>query len=148
MPVIKKQAILPYSAKQMYSLVDDIPAYPEFLSWCTSAKEHQRSDDMVRASLTLASHGLEKQFTTVNLLQPYKIIEISLADGPFKHLQGFWKFHDLPDQPGHCQVSLDLDYVFNSTLLQLTFGPVFNKVANTLVQCFCDRGHELYGNKT
>lgn len=31
---IRKTAVLPYSAEQIFALVEDIPAYPQFLPWC------------------------------------------------------------------------------------------------------------------
>ena len=150
MPAVKKQAIMPYSAAQMYALVDDIPAYPEFLSWCVAAEEHTRTTDEVRATLTLAASGLQRAFTTVNRLRPGQMIELRLVDGPFKQLEGFWRFEDLSaaeTEAAESLVSLDLEYEFNSKLLQLTFGPLFNQVANSLVNCFCERARALYSRE-
>lgn len=146
MPVIKKQAMLPYSAAQMYALVDDIPAYPEFLPWCREAKEHSRSADEVRATLTLAASGMQRSFTTINRLRPGQMIELRLLDGPFKQLEGFWRFQELEASAAtRCMVTLDLEYEFSSKLLGFTFGPLFKQMANSLVGCFCERAHALYG---
>lgn len=147
MPMVDKQALMPYSAKQMYMLVDDIPAYPEFLPWCAQATEHNRSAGEVRASLTLAAAGIQRTFTTVNRLQPYRQIDLVLDEGPFKHLHGYWRFeeHAITDGGVQCQVILHLDYALASKILQLSFGPVFQQMANTLVQHFCQRAHQIYG---
>jgi ribosome-associated toxin RatA of RatAB toxin-antitoxin module len=69
------------------------------------------------------------------------MIEMRLVDGPFKHLQGFWRFDSLNDHA--CKVSLDLDYEFSSKLVALAIGPVFNQIANTLVDAFVVRAKEL-----
>lgn len=143
MAVVKRSALVPYQAEQMFRLVDDIEAYPEFLPWCKSATILQRNTDEVRASLELARGALRKSFTTVNRNQPGKMIEMRLLEGPFNHLQGFWHFHSL-GQDG-CKVTLDLEYEFASRLLKMTVGPVFDHIANTLVDAFCERARDLYG---
>jgi ribosome-associated toxin RatA of RatAB toxin-antitoxin module len=76
-------------------------------------------------------------------LQPGKIIEVQLIDGPFKHLHGFWRFEPLGDNG--CKVTLDMEYEFSSKLLGLAIGPVFTQIANTLVDAFCKRAESLYG---
>jgi ribosome-associated toxin RatA of RatAB toxin-antitoxin module len=144
MPVIKKQMQMPYTAAQMYALVDDIPSYPQFLPWCKEATEQSRSDDEVRATLTLAQGGLQRSFSTINRLRPQQMIELRLADGPFRQLEGFWRFQDVEGEAPSSMVRLDLEYEFDSRLLQFTFGPIFNRVASSLVQHFCERADELY----
>ena len=143
MTSINKSALVHHSAADMYRLVDDVAAYPEFLPWCGGAQEITRNNDEVKASVTIAHSGLHKAFTTRNLLQKDKMIEMHLIDGPFKHLHGFWRFESLAEDA--CKVSLDLDYEFSSKLIGLALGPVFNQIANTLVDSFCQRAEALYG---
>jgi ribosome-associated toxin RatA of RatAB toxin-antitoxin module len=89
----------------------------------------------------LAGGGFQKSFTTCNRLQKDKMIEIRLLDGPFRQLEGFWRF----DAEGeHCQITLDLEFEFSSKLLALAFGPVFNQVANSLMDAFCKRAQHVY----
>jgi len=141
MPTINRSALVPYTSDQMYELVDDINRYAEFLPWCTESTELERSEDEVTATIKLAKGSLNKSFTTRNLLQKGKMIEMRLVNGPFKHLQGFWRFDRLSDTA--CKVSLDLDYEFSSKLVALAIGPVFNQVANTLVEAFVNRAKEI-----
>lgn len=143
MTTISKSALVNYSAAQMYKLVDDITAYSEFLPWCGGSQELSRNQDEVRASVAIAYRGLNKSFTTRNLMQTNKMIEMTLIDGPFKHLHGFWRFDFLADDA--CKVRLDLEYEFSSRLVGLTLGPVFGKIANTLVDSFCQRADVVYG---
>jgi len=144
MPDIKRSAIVPYSAKQMYELVNDIRRYPEFIPWCKNATILSENEDEIRAELNFARGALEKAFTTCNRLQKDKMIEIRLINGPFKHLEGFWRFEPLPEGQG-CQVLLDLDFEFSNRLLGLAFGPFFTQVANLLVDAFSKRAKEVYG---
>ncbi|MBU0654762.1 MAG: type II toxin-antitoxin system RatA family toxin [Gammaproteobacteria bacterium] len=140
---ISRSALVPYSPEQMYRLVDDVPLYPQFLPWCRMAHEYERDGDQVKASIEIAKGAVNKRFTTLNRLQKNKTIEMRLVDGPFKHLHGFWRFDEL--QPGACKVSLDLDFEFSSKILSLAVGPVFNQVANTLVDSFVERARKVYG---
>lgn len=143
MPSISRSALVPYSPAQMYDLVNDIESYPRFLPGCRSAKVHSRDEDTIQASLELAKGAVSKSFTTCNRLQKNKMIEVRLVEGPFRHLEGFWRFDAL--ESGASRVSLDLEFEFSNRLVGLAIGPVFNQVANTLVDSFVRRAREVYG---
>ena len=143
MTTIHKSALVPYSAEQMYNLVDDIPAYPEFLPWCSGSKEINRGENEVEASLDIAHSGVHKSFTTRNRLEINKAIEMQLVEGPFKHLNGVWRFEPLGDVGS--KVVLDLEFDFSSKLLAMTFGPLFSKIASSLVDAFIQRAQKVYG---
>lgn len=142
MPSISKTALVPHSAAEMYQLVDSIPGYPDFLPWCGGASEQSRSEDEVRASVEIAYGAIHKSFTTLNRLQKNKMIEISLIDGPFKHLHGFWRFDALDDQA--CKVSLDLEYEFSNRLVSMALGPAFSQIANSMMDAFVKRAGVVY----
>lgn len=143
MAVIAKSALVNHSAAEMFALVDDVSGYADFLPWCGGSEEISRSEDEVRATVVIAHSGLNKAFTTKNRLHKYKMIEMSLVNGPFKHLHGFWRFESLGDDA--CKVSLDLEYEFSNKLISMVVGPVFNQIANTLVDSFCQRAEVIYG---
>ncbi len=143
MAIVKRQALVPYTAKQMYDLVQDIERYPEFLPWCSGARIDSRDDDCMRASILLAHGAVRKWFTTSNRYLEGKMIEIRLVDGPFSQLEGFWKFHPLGDEGS--KVTLDLEFEFSNRLVALAVGPVFNSVASTLVDSFVKRAGAVYG---
>lgn len=145
MTSISKTAIVPYTAAQMFELVDGIEAYPEFLPGCVGSTVLSRNADEVQATLHLGHAGMQKSFTTCNRLQQDKMIEIRLVDGPFKQLEGFWRFENLPNHM--CKVSLDLEFEFSNLLMAITFSKVFNQIANTLVDAFCNRATALYGQQ-
>ncbi len=143
MTTINKFALVPYTTREMYGLVRDIEAYPQFLPWCRQAKILSADQDEVRATLWLSKGGVDKAFTTCNRHQSNKMIEIRLVEGPFKHLQGFWRFDSLGD--AGCKVSLDIEFEFANRMLSMVVGPVFNQVANSLVDSFQKRAVEVYG---
>ncbi|HFD91828.1 MAG TPA: type II toxin-antitoxin system RatA family toxin [Gammaproteobacteria bacterium] len=145
MAVVSKSALVPYTAAEMYALVDDVTHYPDFLPWCRSAKEWDRTEDEVYASIELAKGAIRKAFTTHNRLQKDKMIEMRLVEGPFHCLEGFWRFQPLGEDA--CKVSLDLEYEFSNSLLKMTLGPVFGQITNTLVDAFCQRAREIHGKR-
>jgi len=144
MAVIAKSALVSHTAAEMFALVDDVSNYSKFLPWCGGSEEISRNDDEVSATVVIAHSGLNKAFTTKNRLQKHKMIEMSLIDGPFKHLHGFWRFESLADDA--CKVSLDLEYEFSNRLISMVVGPVFSQIANTLVDSFCQRAEVIYGS--
>ena len=144
MTAITKSALVEYSAEQMYQLVNDIPRYAEFLPWCRSAQEIERSEKEVHASLEIAHSGLHKSFSTRNLLVENHSIEIHLVEGPFRHLYGIWRFEPLGDGQAS-KVTLEMDFEFSSKLLSMTFGKLFTFIASTLVDAFVKRAKEMYG---
>lgn len=145
MPVISRTALVPYSAAEMYVLVDDIDSYPLFLPWCKSSKVLSRDDDEVRARIEMAKSGIHKSFTTRNRLQKNKMIEMRLVEGPFRQLEGFWRFETLGEKG--CKILLDLEFEFSNKILKLTVGPIFDQIANTLVDAFCKRAIDVYGKR-
>ncbi len=145
MTSISKSALVPYSPAQMFALVDGIEVYPEFLPWCRATQVLSRTDDEVRATIELSKGGVEKAFTTCNRNQKDKMIEMRLVEGPFKRLEGFWRFDALGDEG--CKVSFDLEFEFASRMLDMVVGPVFSQIANSLVDSFHRRAVEVYGKR-
>ena len=143
MKQINRSAIVPFSAQQMFALVDDIESYPQFLPWCCATTVHSRDADQVSASIELKKAGLHKTFSTVNRNQPGKMIEMRLLEGPFKHLEGFWRFQALSDTAS--KVMLDIEFEFSTRVLDVTLGPVFGQICNSLVEAFVQRAKETYG---
>lgn len=145
MPTIRKTALVPYSAAEMFALVNDIEAYPSFLPWCRSARVLAVNGDELRASLELSKGAVHKSFTTKNRIQKNKMIEMRLENGPFRRLEGFWRFDPLDERA--CKISMDMEFEFSSVLLSAAIGPLFSQICNTLVDCFHKRAREIYGQR-
>ena len=143
MTSIKRSALVPYTSFQMYSLVNDIENYPAFLPWCKSTTVHSRTNEEVKASVQIAKGALQHSFTTLNRLQPNKLIEMKLLEGPFQRLEGFWQFEELEEKG--CQIVFDLEFQFSNKLLAMSIGPVLQKVAESFVEAFYQRAKDVYG---
>ncbi|MEK7223289.1 MAG: type II toxin-antitoxin system RatA family toxin [Pseudomonadota bacterium] len=143
MTTIHRSAIVPYSAHQMFDLVADIPSYPKFLPWCGGARITSAQGDEVIAAIDIAYSGVHRTFSTRNLLQRDKMMEIQLLEGPFSYLQGFWQFKALDEQSS--KISLDLEFDVANRIVGLALTPVFSNIANQLVDRFHRRATELYG---
>ncbi|MCA0402614.1 MAG: type II toxin-antitoxin system RatA family toxin [Proteobacteria bacterium] len=141
MTVVKKSRVVPYSCEQMFDLVNNVEHYAQFLPYCSESLVHHRDEDEVQATLVIAAAGMSKSFTTRNRLQKNKMIEIRLIDGPFSHLEGFWRFDD---EAGGCRISFDLEFEFAGRMFSMLLGPVFEQVTDKMVDAFCDRAKNLY----
>lgn len=133
---------MPYSAKQMYDIVNGVDQYQEFLPWCASSQIIEHSETSMKASVLMKKGKLNHSFTTQNELIDGEQIKMSLVNGPFKKLQGEWVFTSLSDQGS--KIELNLEYEFSNRMIGLLIGPIFTQIANTLVDAFCQRAHQLY----
>lgn len=140
---VNRSALVPYSAREMFVLVDDVAAYPEFLPWCKSAKIHVREDALVEATIELQKGALSNKFTTRNTREEFTSIDISLVGGPFRHLEGGWSFTDLGDEGS--KVALELDFEFESMLVDMMFGAFFEETCNSMVDGFTQRAAQVFG---
>lgn len=143
MPVVKKSALVRHSAQQMFDLVADVEGYPRFLPWCHSASLLSRTEDRLCGRIEVARLGIRQVFSTCNLLDPPEYMRIDLMDGPFRKLTGGWRF--TPLRADACKVELELDFEFSGRLIDKAFGGVFGQIANSLVDAFCKRADEVYG---
>ena len=143
MPTISRSALVMHSVEQMYSLINDVVAYPSFLPDCKNSKIVTQDEQTVTAALLVSKGGLSKWFTTKNTLVSNEKIKLSLVDGPFKKLEGYWLL--TPLSVDACKVTLELDYEFSNSLVSLAFGKVFTHFSNTLVQAFTQRAKYVYG---
>lgn len=143
MTTISKSALVSHSPEEMFKLVDDIEAYSDFLPWCGKATELSRDDKNVEGSILISHSGLNKEFTTQNKNTAFEKIEMHLVNGPFKNLDGVWLFEPLGETA--CKVSLNLEFEFSSKIISTTLGPVFSKIANSLVDAFIKRADKVYG---
>jgi len=142
MQAVIRSALVPYSANQMYELVRDVESYPDFLPWCSGSEILETFQDGVSARVDISKGSLKKSFSTRNYFRRDAEIAMQLLDGPFSQLSGIWAFEPIGDQGS--RVSLDLKFDFSSTLARMTIGPVFNGIADRLVDAFVQRANEIY----
>jgi ribosome-associated toxin RatA of RatAB toxin-antitoxin module len=138
---VRKSVLVPYSAAQMFALVDNVRDYPEFLPWCAGSAVLEEHENGKTARIDIDYHGVKAHFTTANENAPPDSIVVTLKDGPFRHLHGEWRFRALAEDA--CKVEFELAYEF-AHLLERVVGPVFNHIANTFVDAFVRRAETLY----
>ena len=143
MALVEKSVLIEYSAAQMYALVENVEAYPEFLPWCCGCEVLRREGDVVHAAITIDFRGIKQRFSTENQAHPPQLIEIALVDGPFRQLDGSWRFKALGEAA--CKIEFRLHYEFSSKFLEKIVGPVFHFIASTFVEAFVKRAQQLYG---
>ncbi|MFZ2311546.1 MAG: type II toxin-antitoxin system RatA family toxin [Methylobacter sp.] len=143
MTVVQKSALVKFSAQQMFDLVNDIEAYPEFLPWCSGSRILKREDNIVEAELLISKGGFRKSFSTRNTIDNGGRITVALLEGPFSHLEGTWDFMPLRDDAS--KISLYLEFEMPGVLASLAFGVVFNQICNTMVSSFTARAKAVYG---
>lgn len=139
---VSRSALVPFSSEQMFDLINDIEAYPEFMTGCTAAKILKTEKDSVEARLTLGVSGIEQSFVTRNELLPPTEMKMHLVDGPFTSFEGVWCFEALGDQG--CKVSFDLEFTFKNPLLSMTMGSMLEKIASQQVEALCERANKVY----
>lgn len=141
--VIKKSALLFYSADQMFDLVNNVVAYPQFVAHCVSAEVIEQSDTMMTAKLSLAKAGIEMAFTTRNTLVRPQSITLLLLDGPFASFNGSWRFTHLRE--GACKVSLYIEFATDNAVTSKIASGLFESISHSLVDAFCSRAKSVYG---
>ncbi|MGC8466656.1 MAG: type II toxin-antitoxin system RatA family toxin [Acidithiobacillus sp.] len=139
---IRKTAVLPYSASQIFALIEDVQAYPKFLPWCGSTRILERKEDEVVAEISISHGAFGKSFSTRNRYQRPKLAEVRLVSGPFRFLEGLWQ---LEPQEGGTLVTLDMRFEFASRLVGAFLEPIFKQAAETMVQRFAQRARIVYG---
>ena len=127
----------------MFDLVDAVEKYPEFLPWCGGAACTFRDAHVTRATLHINYRGIRQSFSTENTKVAPRSMQIRLIEGPFRTLEGAWRFTDLTG--AGCKIELSLRYEFSSLLLEKLVGPVFGFIANSMVDAFVKRAQKVYG---
>jgi len=140
---VSRSALVPFSAEQMYVLVEDVESYPEFLPWCGAAVLHWREGDVLEGSVEMRIAGLRRSFRTRNRMREYHAIDMELVEGPFSHLSGGWSFKAL-DHIG-CKVSLEVEFEVKSRATNRLLGRYFEEIYNSLVDAFVRRAGDIYG---
>lgn len=144
MAIVEKSVLVAHSAAQMFDLVDRVQDYPAFLPWCGGASVSDQHENSVNATVHINYHHIRQSFTTRNTRMPFSQIDMSLKDGPFRHLNGSWRF--IPLGESACKIEFRLHYEFSSKLLEKLVGPVFHMIANSFVDAFIQRAEKVYSN--
>jgi ribosome-associated toxin RatA of RatAB toxin-antitoxin module len=146
MKTVHKSVLIWYSAAEMFALVTDIASYPKFLPWCDAAAVLEDDASGMTAKIGLSIAGLKQSFTTRNTHIPDREVLLKLVSGPFSSLDGRWSFSPVGREERACKIELSLSYDFANVALAALVGPVFDKIAGSLVDAFVKRAGQVYGD--
>ena len=128
----------------MYDLVNDVSRYQEFLPWCGGSRFVSKHDSGYTASITISFKGIKKSFSTRNDVIPNQRTDMCLVDGPFSELAGNWQFVPLGETSS--KIALELSFDFSNRVVGAVVGPIFNSIADSMVDSFCKRAEQVYGS--
>lgn len=142
--------VLPYRPEQLFQLVGDVQAYPQFVPWIVgmrtwNARRLEDGIDALDAEVKVGFSFLKEKFATrvrrdANLRQ----IDVNLISGPFQTLRNRWRFHE---DPGGTRVEFDIDFCFKSRILETLLAANFHHAVDKLIGCFETRARTLYGEQ-
>ena len=146
MKTVQKSVLIWYTAQEMFDLVTDVDHYPQFLPWCDQTKVLERDEQGMKAEIGIAFAGIHQRFITRNTHVPGREVHVKLVSGPFSNLDGHWKFTPVGESGERaCRIDLELQYGFQNMALAALVGPVFDKIAGTMVDAFVTRAEQVYG---
>jgi ribosome-associated toxin RatA of RatAB toxin-antitoxin module len=145
MAQVNRSVLLEFSASQMFDLVDRVEDYPAFMPWCSRTELKFRDRESTVATLFIDFKAVKSHFTTSNHKDAPRRMQITLVDGPFRRLEGFWEFRPLDEQA--CKVDFSLNYEFSSRLFEKIIGPVFSHITGSFVDAFVRRARHVYGER-
>ena len=131
-----------FTADQMFDLVNDVDAYPQFLNWCRSSSIERVGDSEVVATMKVGLGGLHRSITTRNTFKRPEGISMEMVAGPFRDLTGNWRF-----EPAHgtgCIVALELEIQLSTTPFDMMFAALFEEMVNSQVSAFVARAKTVY----
>jgi ribosome-associated toxin RatA of RatAB toxin-antitoxin module len=140
---ITRSAIVEHPARELYALVEDIEAYPQFLPWCRAARVRERGTGRTVATLAVGLKGVRDEFSTENSNRPPEAIDMRLLEGPFRHFEAHWRFHALG--PRAARIEFSMTYELAGGIVGRVLAPVFSTIADTMVDAFKRRADQVYG---
>jgi ribosome-associated toxin RatA of RatAB toxin-antitoxin module len=140
---ITRSAIVEHPARELYALVEDIEAYPQFLPWCRAVRVRERSAGRTVATLAVGLKGVRYEFSTENSNRPREAIDMRLLEGPFRHFEAHWRFHALGARAARIEFSMT--YELAGGIVARVLAPIFNTIADTMVDAFKRRADQVYG---
>ena len=141
MTSLKRSLFVPFSANEMYCLVNDVEHYPKFLPWCSAAKVLASDPTHMEAMLSISKGRFKHDFSTINTLKENEYIIIDLLNGPFNEFSGSWRF---TAADSGSIVELELEFEFDGLILSAALSLVSGVVVDTLVDAFKKRAYIIY----
>ena len=145
MPEIREHRQLPFSAQQIYDLVADVAAYPEFLPWTQKARLRNVRETGFEADLVLGFQFIRETFTSRVTLDPgaYHVQAVGVGGGPFSKLINDWQIEPLT--AASCDVHFCVEFEIRNFALRRVIEPVYVQAQRQVMGAFEARAKALYG---
>jgi coenzyme Q-binding protein COQ10 len=143
MPRHNETRHLPYTPQQMFDLVSNVSAYPEFLPWVSALRIRSDSETEMVADMIVGFKGIQESFTSRVLKHRPDSVRVDYLDGPLKHLHNEWAFRD--DGKGGTLVDFEVEFAFKNRLFEMLAGQMFDKALRKMIGAFEKRADALYG---
>jgi len=149
MPSFHTTRLVRHGAQEIFELVADIESYPRFVPLCRALRVRRRDENngtvTLIADMDVGYKAFRETFTSrVTCERSKQQILVEYIDGPFKHLENRWVFHDRDDGKA-CLVEFHIAYEFKSRALALVMGGIFDAAFRKFAQAFEDRANVVYG---
>ena len=145
MNYINKSEKINVNKVMIFNLINNVDEYQNFLPWCSRSTILSVDDRTMSAEIEISKSLVNWKFTTINIIQKYKIIKLQLIDGPFTHLEGYWKFDEIDEY--NTNVTLYLEYKFDNKLIEMSIKPVFSTIMSSILDSFISEAFKLKSNE-
>ena len=149
MPRFRTVRRVRHSAADMFALVSDMEAYPEFVPLCTALRVRSRTTgedgiEIAVAEMEVGYKAIRERFTTRVTMDRAKVeILVEYVDGPFRYLKNRWRFVDTGERQS--SVEFFIDYEFRSRTLGALMGAMFDNAFHKFSEAFERRADKVYG---
>ena len=148
MPKASVKRLIECKKEDLIKLVLDIEKYPEFVPFCLDAKIHERKeqDDLILiiADLTIGKGPLKDTYKSdVKFNKIQDLIYVTNLDGPLKHLENKWYFHE---ENKSTKVSFEVDFELKNEFLNIIMTKSFQFGLDKIADAFEKRAEDLFNN--
>ena len=144
MKKIYKEEEINVDVETIFNLINDVESYPDFLPWCTKTEVTKESKNINTGKIFISKSFINLNFSTKNIIDVNKSITLSLQDGPFDELNGQWSFRTIDSNNTH--VTLEIDYKFKNSLIEISIEPIFSTIMNSLLKSFINQAFKIKYN--
>ncbi len=133
---------LPYTPEQMFDLVADVPAYPQFLPWVSAIRVRANSESEMLADMIVGFKSLRETFTSRVVKERPGHVHVDYIEGPLKYLSNDWRFRD--DGAGGVFIDFEVDFAFKNRVFEMIAGQMFQRALRKMIGAFEERAATLY----
>ena len=139
---IRREALVPFTALDMFELIELVEDYPHFLPWCMATQLLERTESTVSATVEVGVHDLRVRVTTRNDKRPPEYMAIHLEGGSFRYFHGEWQLRPLGTAGCHVTFMLRYELALRAEAIA---GRFIDHAADRMVDAFVQRAETRYG---